>query len=83
MWWKLTALIIVTVGLIFCIVPIRTHAALVDPGNPQPSTRWTLWSMVSSMYLTTGTVGLICAILVVAAYIAFRIIRSLSTGVQN
>lgn len=76
MWWKLTVLVIVTAGLIFCVIPVRTHAALFNPANPRPVPRWTLSSMVSNMYLTTGTAALICAIMVVAAYLAFRVVRS-------
>jgi len=73
MWWKLTILLIITVGLIFSIIPIRTHAALFDPSNP-PATG-TLSSEISNMYLTPGTVALICTVLLVAGYIAFRVIR--------
>lgn len=76
MWWKLTVLVLITAGLIFSIIPIRTHAVLVDPANPQPTTSWTLWSIVSNMYLTTGTVALICAVVTVSGVIAFRIVRN-------
>ena len=74
MWWKLAILLIIIVGLIFSIVPIRTHASLFDPSNPPA--RATLSSIISNMYLTTGTVALISVVLVVAGYIAFRIVRS-------
>lgn len=76
MWWKLALLVIVSAGLMFCVIPMRTHAVLIDPANPPPATRWTLWSMVSNMYLTSGTVALIGVIIAVAGYIAFRIIRN-------
>jgi len=76
MWWKLTILGIVTAGLIFSVIPIRTHAVLVDPANPPPPTRWTLRFIVSNMYLMPGTMIAICMILAVAGYIAFRIVRS-------
>lgn len=76
MWWKLGILVIVTAGLIFFIIPIRTHAVLFDPANPPPPTRWTLSSAVSNMYLTPGAIALICAVLAVAGYLAFRIVRS-------
>jgi hypothetical protein len=76
MWWKLALLVIVTAGLIFCIIPIRTHAALLDPANPPTAPRWGMWSMVSNMYLTSGTATLIFAITAVAAYLAFKIVRS-------
>lgn len=74
MWWKLVALSLITAVLIFSVIPIRTHAVLIDPAKPPP--KWTLSSMVASMYLTPGTVGMICILLAVAAYIAFRIVRS-------
>jgi hypothetical protein len=32
--------------------------------------------MIANMYLTPGTVGMMCILLAVAAYIAFRIVRS-------
>lgn len=76
MWWKFTILGIVTAGLIFCMIPIRTHAVMIDPANPPRPTRWTLRFIVSNMYLTPGTMIVICLVLAVAAYIAFRIIRS-------
>ena len=76
MWWKLSMLTIVTTGLIICIVPIRTHAVLIDPANPPPAMRWTGWSMVSNMYLTPVTIVLICAIIAAAGRIAFRIVRN-------
>ena len=76
MWWKLGILSIVTAALIFCIIPIRTHAVLIDPANPPPPTKWTLSFIISNMYLTVGTVGLIGILLVVASYIGFRIVRS-------
>lgn len=84
MWWKLTILIVATAGLIFGIIPIRTHAVVkpidlkvpeVDLGDHAAASRWTFLSMVSNMYLTPGTIALICAILVVAGYIAFTIVH--------
>lgn len=76
MWWKLTVLVLVTSGLIFCVIPVRTHAVLFDPANPRHVPRWTLSSTISNMHLTTGTAASICAIMVVAAYVAFRVVRS-------
>lgn len=76
MWWKLAILIAATAGLIFCLMPMRTHAILFDPANPPPPIKWTFWSMVSNMYLTSSTVVLICAILAVAGYAAFKIVRN-------
>lgn len=74
MWWKLTILLITTVGLIIAVIPIRTHASPSDPSNPPASAY--LLSIISNMYLTTGTVALICVVLLVAGYIAARIVRS-------
>jgi hypothetical protein len=74
MWRKLGVLYVSTAALIFCIIPIRTHAVLIDPAKPPA--KWTLSSMIANMYLTPGTVGMMCILLAVAAYIAFRIVRS-------
>lgn len=74
MWWKIGILVVLTVGLIFCVIPIRTHAVLYDPANPPPPA--TLWTTVSSTYLTSGTVAVIVVILAVAAAVGFWIMRS-------
>ncbi|AJP73917.1 hypothetical protein TS85_22120 [Sphingomonas hengshuiensis] len=76
MWWKLTFLGIVTAGLIFSLIPIRTHAVMIDPASPPPPTRWTLRFIVSNMYLTPGTLIVICLVLAAAGYITLRIVRS-------
>jgi hypothetical protein len=76
MWWKLGILTIITVALIFCVIPIRTHAVLIDPANPPPPTRWTLSFIMSNMYVTPGTLGLIGILLAMAIYVGFRIVRS-------
>lgn len=76
MWWKLGILSIITAALILIIIPLRTHALLIDPANSPSPTKWTLSFMVSNMYLTPGTTGLICVLLAVASYIGFRIVRS-------
>jgi hypothetical protein len=47
---------------------------LIDPDRPPP--KWTLSSTITNMYLTPGTVGMMCILLAVAAYIGFRIVRS-------
>jgi len=46
---------------------------LIDPAKPP--TKWTLSSMIANTYLTPGTIGMICILLAVAAYIALRIVR--------
>jgi hypothetical protein len=75
---ELCILVFLTAGLIFCIVPIRTHAIWFDPANPQP--RQTLWGMLSSMCLTPGTVTIIALIIAAATAIGFRIVRSAWTS---
>lgn len=76
MWWKLGILALATAGLIFSLIPIRTHAVMIDPANPPPPTRWTLSFAISNMYATPGTLGVIGVVLAVATYIGFRIVRS-------
>lgn len=49
---------------------------MIDPANPPPPTRWTLRFIVLIMYLTPRTMSVICLVLAVADYIAFRIVRS-------
>ena len=71
MGWKLVILSIGTAALIFCVIPIRTHAVWIDPTNPQPPTRWSL-----SFIVSPDTFMLIGGILTVAIYIGFRIVRS-------
>jgi hypothetical protein len=41
----------------------------------KPPPKWTP-SSIAKMYLTPGTVGMMCILLAVAAYIGFRIVRS-------
>lgn len=74
MWWKLSILLVFTATLIFSVVPVRTHASSATPADTlqQP----TFWTMVSNMYLTSGTVLLIFGIVAVAAAIGFWIVRS-------
>jgi len=72
MWWKLGILSLITAALIFCIIPIRTHAVLFDPAKPP---KWTLSGIIANMYLTPGTVAIICMLLALAACVAFRIVR--------
>lgn len=74
MWWKLSVLLVSTAVLIFSVVPVRTHSSSANPAGSlqQP----TFWTIVSNMYLTSGTVLLISAIVAVAAAIGFWIVRS-------
>lgn len=73
MWWKLSALLVVTAALVFVIIPIRTHAVKYDPLNPPP--RPTLSQMIGNMYLTPSSALLIVLILAVAVIVALRVIR--------
>ena len=74
MWWKFSLLALVSAGLIFCVIPIRTHAVQFDPSNPPP--KWTILSAVSNMYLTPGAIASIAVIIAIAAIVGFWISRS-------
>ncbi len=76
MVWKLGILSIVAAALIFLVIPVRTHAVQFDSANPSMPVKWTFLSVVSNMYSTPGTIGLIAMLLAVAIYIALRIVRS-------
>jgi hypothetical protein len=76
MWWKLGILSAITAVLIFCVIPIRTHAVMIDPANPPLPAKPSLSAIISNMYLTPGTVGLIIILLASACFVGFRIIRS-------
>lgn len=76
MWWKLGILSIVTAAVIFCVIPIRTHAVLIDPEHPPPAFKLTLLFIVSNMYFTPATLALIGVLLSMATYIGFRIVRN-------
>lgn len=52
MWWKLSALLLVTIVLVVAILPIRTQAVLYDPAKDPPPQRPSLWSLLGNMYLT-------------------------------
>lgn len=75
MWWKLGTLEIVTTGMIFSLIQIRTHAILIDPTSPPPPTSWSLSAFISHMDLTPSSIALIGVIVVLASNIAFRIVR--------
>jgi len=63
MWWKLGILFLITAAMIFCIIPVRTHAVLFDPAKPPEPAKWTLSGMIANMYLTPGTVWMMCMLL--------------------
>jgi vacuolar-type H+-ATPase subunit I/STV1 len=75
MWWKLTALGIVTIGLIFAIIPIKTHAVLYDPARDPPPRSPSFWNMLGGMYLTPGTILAAIVILLIAGFVASKIIK--------
>lgn len=73
MWWKLGGLFLLTATLCVSVIPIRTHAVMYDPSNPPAP--WTLRSMLANMYLTPTAGLLIAAIVGVAAFVAFKVLR--------
>lgn len=75
MWWKLVGLVVVTVALVFAVMPIRTHAVVYDPMNEPPPARPSFGDMLGGMYLTPGTALLILFILAVASFVAFKVRR--------
>lgn len=73
MWWKLGVLLFVTLALCLAIVPIRTRAVRIDPSHPPEA--WTFDRMLANMYLTPTAGLLIAAIIAVAAFVAFKVLR--------
>jgi hypothetical protein len=73
MWWKLGGLFALTVALCLSVVPIRTHAVMYGPSNPPAP--WTLRALLANMYLTPTAGLLIAAIVAVAAFVAFKVLR--------
>ncbi len=73
MWWKLSALLLVTLVIAFAVIPMRTHAVAYDPDANQSG--WSLSSMVGAMFLTPGTVAVLAIILAGSGFVAFQIIR--------
>lgn len=75
MWWKLGGLAVLTAVIIFCVIPIRSHAVLIDPTNPPRPHKWTLSAVIHNMYFTPGTLAWIAAIFLVAVFLGVRIVR--------
>lgn len=75
MWWKLGGLAVLTSVMILCVIPIRSHAVLIDPTNPPPPYKWTLSTAIHNMYFTPGTLALIALILLMAVFLGVRIVR--------
>jgi len=75
MWWKLAGLLIVTAVLVVSVIPIRTHAVVYDPMKDPAPPRPSLLDILGSMYLTPGRAALILAILVIASFVAMKVIR--------
>jgi len=77
MWWKLGLLAFGTLAVILLLLPFRTHAVMYRPGiDPAPDVSLSFGRWVENLYLTSGTVVMICAVLLVAAGIAWRIVRA-------
>ena len=77
MWWKLSLLALGTIGIIAMSLPIRTHAVLYRPDvDPIPDTSISLRQWIASVYFTPGAMITICAVLVIAVGIGWRIVRS-------
>ena len=73
MWWKLGGLLVLTAALCLSVMPIRSQAVMYDPSNaPAP---WTPRAMLANMYLTPTTGVLIAAIVAVASFVAFKVLR--------
>lgn len=75
MWWKLTALSIVTIGLIFAIIPIKTHAVLYDPTRDPPPQPPSFWNLVNGMYFAPGTIAVAVALIALWGFIAWKIVK--------
>jgi len=73
MWWKLSGLFVLTAALCLSVIPLRTHAVIYDPSKPPAP--WTLRAMLAAMYLTPTAGLLIAAIVGVAAFVAFKVLR--------
>jgi hypothetical protein len=72
MWWKLGGLIVVTLAAAISLIPIRTHAVLLDPDKPPPRS---VRTMIANIYLTRGAVIAILTVLCVAGFVAFKVVR--------
>jgi hypothetical protein len=76
MWWKFTLLVLVTVVMVFSVIPIRTHAVRYEPYNDPPPQAWSFMGLLKSMYLTPTSIALIAGILLMAFAVAIWIVRS-------
>jgi type II secretory pathway component PulF len=73
MWWKLGGLFVLAAALCVSVIPFRTHAVMYDPSNPPAP--WTLRAMLANMYLTPTAGLLIAAIVAVASFVAWKVLR--------
>lgn len=73
MWWKVSALAVVTTLLVLLVIPIRTHAARYDSSNPTP--HWSFMRMFDAMYLTPTSGLLILVIVSLAGFVALKFVR--------
>lgn len=81
MWWRLGALGLATIGTIFCLIPVRTHAVFLDlsSGRP-PEGAGLLQSVVgvlAGMYVTPLTLLVAVIVLCAAVIVGRRIIRGM------
>jgi len=75
MWWKLVGLVVLTVALVFVVIPIRTHAVAYHPSMEPPPGRGSFGDMLGDMYLTPGTMLLILCIIGLASLVGFKVVR--------
>jgi hypothetical protein len=78
MWWKLTLIALVTLVFVIAVQPVRTHAVKVEippTGELPPMPRHGLLNIFSAIYVTPTSLLMSAAIVAVAVYLAFRIVR--------
>jgi hypothetical protein len=76
MWWKLLLLAVVAALLIVAVIPFRTRAVKWDVYNEPPPQTWSIAEYLKAMYFTPSTLAVIALILIVAAALAFWIVRA-------
>jgi hypothetical protein len=80
MWWKLAGLFIVTVLLVFGLIPTRAPGTVIlyfrgYSGPLPPPQAPSLREIVEGMYLTPSSAIAIGGVLLMAGFAAFQIIR--------
>lgn len=78
-WWKPRGLAALTFILIFCVIPVRTHAVALGPLTVESQTSARSVSLLSAFssatYLPPATIIEICLILSGAAALGAWIVR--------